>query len=309
MNTSIAIVLVNYNGSNDTITCIESIEKFVADKYHIVLVDNDSKDFDYLESFSKRRNDITLIRNKENVGFAKANNIGIDYINHNMSYDYLFLLNNDTILTKDAVKKLVRPFADNPNIGITTSRIMYEHEKEIVWYGGGQMNYLRGKPKFADYNRPPSKTGSLESKYVTFISGCAMMFSKKSIKDLRGFDDDYFMYGEDVELSIRAMKLGYRLYYVSDSVIYHKVGGSLLYKFQSKGGLSAENPNLVFKFYHMRVNQWITMKKHLTGIKFIIFNIIFRVELYYKALRLYFSGRTDIFAIVKRCKKSIRQYG
>jgi len=288
----VVIILVNYNGFNDTLACLKSINKNDGEKPYVVLVDNNSKDKQYLRNLHKVYDNLHIIPNDENVGFGSANNLGIKWAQQNLEFNYLLLLNNDTLIEPNTISCLINPFYKDPSIGITTGKILYEDNRDIVWYGGGKINYLKGWPSIIDYNNKPTDVGANLSRFVDFVSGCVMMFTSKSLNILKGFDEDIFMYSEDLELSMRAKKKNIKCWYESNAIIYHKVQGS----FPKKGipGFNKSNPNLPFLFYHIKKNQWIVMQKHLGTRHFILFNCLYWSELFYRLLFFISWGRLDL---------------
>ncbi|NJB72641.1 hypothetical protein GGR42_003132 [Saonia flava] len=296
----VIIVLVNYNSFNDTSACIKSINEVNGEKPFVVLVDNNSRDKENLKNLPSVYKNIKILFNEANIGFGRANNMGIKWALKNLNFEYILLLNNDTLIEPNTISWLIEPYLEDSSIGITTGKTFYEANREIVWYGGGEINYLRGWPKIANYNQLPSDEGANQSRYVSFISGCTMMFSKNSINKIKGFDDDYFMYCEDLELCIRAKKMGYKLFYESNAIIYHKVQGSTKMGNNEFTGDHPKNPNLAFLFYHMKTNQYLTFKKHLKGYKRFKFKIVYWMEFTYKALRYLLCQRFDMLETYKK---------
>lgn len=310
MKGSLVIILVNYNGFSDTKACLESIKKSQGELPFVVVVDNASKDADSLNNLSNCYPHLHIIKSPENLGFGRANNVGIKWAQKSLDFEYLLLLNNDTIVEPDCFYYLKEAFRKNTDIGITTGKTMYEGNREVVWYGGGEINYKRGWPKISDYNQNPQENGANNARFVSFVSGCVMMFSRKSIMKLKGFDDEFFMYCEDLELSMRAKRLGFKLYYEPKSVIYHKVQGSLKEKSESKvTGLRAANSNLEFLFYNMKSNQYLAMKKNLPFLKFQLFKGVFWSEFAFLNLKLIKAGRSDILSISSKTINRILELG
>jgi len=186
------------------------------------------------------------------------------------------LLNNDTVITENALSQLCKSF-DNHDVGIATCRIMNQYQPEVVWYGGGEINYDLGWSNITDIGKKSTSEGALKSRYVNFASGCVMLFSKESILKLKGFDDRLFMYVEDLELSVRCDKLGLKIWYDADIVILHKIQGSFKGGNTFKG-LHFKNPHIAFQFYERKKNQWITFCKHLKGWKFVRFLFFFNIK-------------------------------
>jgi GT2 family glycosyltransferase len=258
------------------------------DQPFIVLVDNASNDRDKLEELHQNTPNLKVIFNETNLGFGKANNIGIQWAQEHIDFEFLLLLNNDTIITKFALSQTIKNF-DLPNVGLVSCRIMYNANKEHVWYGGAEINYKRGVPIISDIAQKPSKEGALKSREVEFISGCFMMFSKLSIAELKGFDERFFMYVEDVEICLRAREKGIKIWYDSNNVIYHQVQGSFTGESKHKG-LHPLNPNIAFQFYERMKNQWITFKEHLSGWELFQFVFVFWSRYWALLLKLFLKS-------------------
>jgi len=212
---SVNIVILNYNGKKDTIECINSLLKIDHINYKILLVDNGSKDNslrEFRKKYSKNKK-INLIENKENYGFAKGNN---EAIKSNFDSDYFLLLNNDTTVKKDFLTKLVYFAEENKKVGVVSPQInKYSKKNEInpqnlsgkfnLWLGGGRPLIPKNKPYKADYT-----------------SGCCWLIKKEVIEKTNGFNENYFLYKEEIEWAYRINKVGYSFYVVPSSQIYHK---------------------------------------------------------------------------------------
>lgn len=300
--TAVTIVLVNYNGFSDTALCLKSLSELTSNvEVSLVLVDNASKNASRLEELKDTNQNLHIIYNQENVGFGRANNIGIKWAKEHLNFDYLCLLNNDTIVEPDFLEHLIEPFLRDSEIGITTGKIYYESNRDVVWYGGADIDPIRGWPKVLDYNQPASENGADRPRYVSFVSGCLMFFSKASINTLRGFDEQFFMYCEDLELCLRATDAHLRMYYEPRCKIYHKVQGS---SNSESVGMRASNPNLGFVYFNMKSNQYLANCKHRTGIALFIFVVVFHLELVILTVRLLFKGRKDIIPVYFRVLRS-----
>lgn len=308
MKIDLVIILVNYNGFGDTQACLESIKKAQGEPPLVIVVDNASTENVDLKKLRTVYEKLKLLRNDENIGFGRANNQGIDWALENVDFNYILLLNNDTLVEPSALHHLKEAFKVDPSIGITTGKTMYAGKPELVWYGGGEINFGKGRPKIIDQNQKPTKQGADKARFVAFVSGCTMLFTKKSMESLKGFDKEFFMYCEDLELSIRAVKKGYKLYYEPKCVIFHKVGGS---QGETKfTGLHAKNPNIAFQFYHKLFNLWMTFKKHSDRFDRTKFRLYFIGFVGYKftQLMVFSDHRKEVFNAFLRLLKSIRTY-
>jgi GT2 family glycosyltransferase len=240
----VSIILLNYNGYQDTIECFESLEKISYTNYNIIIVDNDSPDksidkinaymhkrnldYEYYENIEFTQNTIpdkfiTLIQSGSNRGYGHGNNIGIKYGLKSNS-DYILLLNNDTIVEKDFLEPLVKELVKNKNIGIVSSQIFYEDRRNIFWENGGNFNLLTGKVSHIDFNQ--KDTNQINNEYCNFLSGCLWLIPRKIFLEIGYINEDYFMYVEDLEYCQRVVKKNYKLKVSSKSKIYHKVGSS-----------------------------------------------------------------------------------
>ena len=304
----VVIILVNYNGFQDTLECLKSIKISNVFLPFVVIVDNRSIDAKQLEQLHSLYKNLHIIYNSENLGFGRANNIGIQWAQNNIDFEYLLLLNNDTLIESNTIEELIKPFTTDKAIGITSAKTFYENNREIIWYGGGDINYKRGWPKISDFNTKPSLGGANKSRCVTFVSGCTMMFSKKSISEIEGFDNDLFMYCEDLELCMRVNKLELKMYYNAKSIVYHKVQRSTKNNSDINiTGMNAKNPNLEFLFYNMKTNQYNIMKKHLKGLNKFNFFIFYWSEFLFKIISFLRAGRNDMIKVGLRViKKNLK---
>lgn len=225
MNKKVAIILLNYCGTEDTLACIESLEKIDYKSFDIIIVDNDSPD----DSYERLKKELEggkhiLIKAAGNDGFAKGNNIGIDYAME-AGYDYVLLLNNDTLVEENFLTELVRCYEEHENSGIVGAKILYEGKRNYIWYGGGEIDFKRFYG--FHYGIEEEDTGLYdEEKEIDFITGCVMLIGREVIEKIGGLPEGYFMYFEDVDYCIRVKEAGYSLYYCPTSIVYHKVSAA-----------------------------------------------------------------------------------
>lgn len=219
----IAIILLNYNNYNDTINCIESLKKVDYPNFFVIVVDNNSTNdsFAYLK---KMENDkIKIINSGKNGGFAFGNNVGIKLALEQKA-EYVLLLNNDTIVTPNFLTKLEECFLIKNNVGIVTSRIMYNKERDKIWYAGGDIDWDNLRATHEGINQSIYKKH--EMREVNFASGCCMLISSECLRNVGGLPEDYFMYCEDMDYCVKVRECGYKIIYDSDSVIYHCVSSA-----------------------------------------------------------------------------------
>lgn len=220
------IILVNWNGWQDTIECLQSLEVLDYPNKEVVLVDNGSTD----QSVQKIRAEypgITLIESKENRGFAGGNNLGINYA-MKKDANYFWLLNNDTVVEKNALSALVERMENNPAIGICGSKLIYYHQRDTVQVlGGGSYNKWLGIPRNFGEGQPvslPINQKQIEQE-LDFIIGASMLVSRKFLDEVGLLSEDYFLYYEEIDWGIRAGD-NFLLGFAPESIVYHKEGAS-----------------------------------------------------------------------------------
>jgi len=205
------IVVLNYNGKQCLPGCLKSLFQVDYPNFEIVVVDNNSDDGSLelaRQSFSRA----TFIKNEQNLGFSAGNNVGIKYSLEKMA-DFVFLLNNDTEVEKDFLKQLVQVAKIN-DAGILGALIFSGNNKDI-WFSGGKIDWLRMKALneqvlIKNNNNSPD-----------FVSGCAMLVRAEVFAKIGLFDEDFFLYWEDVDFSVRAKKAGFALSVVANSHVRH----------------------------------------------------------------------------------------
>lgn len=221
----IYIILVNYNGYKDTIECIKSINCIKNIEYKVVVVDNGSTE-EYPDEMLKCEKNprVIVIKSKENLGFSGGNNIGIRYALEHRA-DYVLLLNNDTIVTQNFINPLLEIEKQYNDLAVLTPKILYNSNRELVWYAGGTFNYKTSRTTHSNINTLDKKDKK-KSENVSFISGCCMFIPAKVFQKVGFMNEEYFLYCEDIDFSCRIYQAGYKLVYTPNSVIYHKVGSS-----------------------------------------------------------------------------------
>jgi GT2 family glycosyltransferase len=226
----------------------------------IKIIDYTNKNLDLGNQFFRKylflpsNRKLILIKNDQNYGFAEGNNIAVRYALKTLNSQYIIFLNNDTVVEKQFVTEMVKYAEKNEKIGIVGSKIYYydsEREKNVIWFAGGSINKWSGKTSHEGRNKVDSNIYNY-IKECDFITGCSLLIKCKLLDQLEGFDQTYFAYYEDADLSTRAKKIGWKNIYVPTSKVWHKVSRST-----SKNGESS--PTSV---YYMTRNRIIFTKKH-----------------------------------------------
>lgn len=226
MQGTVGIILVNYNGYEDTKECIESIKKNTYHNYKIIIVDNASPDGSgkLLDNEYSGDKDIIVILNRENAGFSEGNNIGLKYASEE-KLDYVLMLNNDTIVDSDFLYKLIKGARKTNFKGLYSGKILYYFDKDKIWFAGGKYNYFKGTASHEGVNENDGKYYNTTRK-IEFICGCCIFMSMEIYHQLGNLSDEYFLYAEDLDYSLMAQNKNISMYYIPEARIYHKVSAS-----------------------------------------------------------------------------------
>lgn len=269
----ICILVLNWNGADDTIECLTSLKNLTYQNAEIVVIDNGSTDESVLRIREKYKG-TKIIEIEQNLYFGGGNNAGLAWAQEN-NFDYVVFLNNDTTVEPDFIEPLLSGFAFTSNVGMVAPVMCYSANPDLIWYGGGVVNLWTGQIEHRNI-RKQIDTLQTTSQVTEYISGCCLMMPTSLATDLGGFDLSFQMYGEDVDLSLRTRAAGHDLVFVPGSKIYHKVSASV-------GGEFAVN-KLKRKFggllrifaTHAKWYQWFTIFICQIGFSFKYFGIYLR---------------------------------
>jgi len=258
MQSKVAILLLNWNGWRDTLECIESLLLLNYESFQIIVIDNQSDDGSvehlmahlagrvalkvYLESDlskpeivhhhpSNNSPPLILIRNIKNHGFGGGNNVAITFVLAHCDMEYIWLLNNDTIVDIEALSELVKYSEANSALALVGSLICYYDNPEIIQaVGGGRFYPFFGRSRLAckglTYNKLNSHTLNNAISKLNYLMGASILMRCDVIRSIGQFDSDYFLYSEDIDLSLRAFRKGIKLGVAPNSLIYHKDSAS-----------------------------------------------------------------------------------
>lgn len=211
----ISVVVANYNGREHLKDCFRSLRRldYPREKLELILVDNASTDGS-IDFMAKHFPEVRVIRNQSNVGFAKGSNIGAEAARG----EYIAFLNNDTRVDEGWARELVWPVLHDEGIVCTASKIV-DWEGEAVDFVKGVMNFY-GYGHQKDHGR--KDIGGESAEPILFACGGSMLMDREVFLEVGGFDEDYFMYFEDVDLGWRLWLMGYQVILVPTAITYHR---------------------------------------------------------------------------------------
>ncbi|KKP97328.1 MAG: Glycosyl transferase family 2 [Candidatus Moranbacteria bacterium GW2011_GWE1_36_7] len=208
----IFVVILNFNGKSTLLNCLTSVFQSDYPNFEIVVVDNNSDDGSFEQAklnFSRSH----FIKNSENIGFSKGNNIGIRFALEKFA-DYVFVLNNDTLLEKTTLSSLIKTAEKNTSAGIISPLILTS-DNNSIWFAGGKIVWekMRAIHLTTKYSSIPY--------FSEYLSGCAMLIKKEVFKKIGLFDERFFLYYEDADFSLRTRKAGFGLLVDPSAHIQH----------------------------------------------------------------------------------------
>ncbi|UTB33260.1 MAG: glycosyltransferase family 2 protein [Methanobacterium sp. ERen5] len=319
----VAIIILNWNGWKDTIECLESVFQVNYPNYCVVLVDNHSTDesmqkivdyangnepvkskfFEYnpinkplqfvkvkecSETIQNQNNQLFIIENNINEGFAEGNNIGMKFAAETLNPEYYLLLNNDTIVKNDFLKHLIDESEKDVKIGILGPKIYYYDHPNIIWSVGGKIDWNFARGLHIGINEVDHGQYDEISKF-DYINGAALLLKDEIVNKVGLLNKNLFLYFEETDLALRAKSHGYRSLYVPRAEVWHKIS-------QSGGGLSKP-----IGLYYITRNRWLFMKKWAKKSNYIIFVCyqLLGALLFPILLTLYYKNRLLFKAYIK----------
>lgn len=216
----VSVILVNYNGLKHLEYCIPALLLSTDVSFEIVVVDNSSTDGS-TSWISQTYPDIRLIELDDNMGFGYANQKGIEAARS----EFVALLNTDTEVTPSWLSALLKTMKNAPDIAATCAELRLRAQPEIINARGGGMTWI-GIGYDKKLGHPASGEQSNACSDTLFPTAAAMLMRRSAYDDVGGFDPDFFMYHEDVDLGWRFWLGGYRVLYCPQSLVYHQFGGT-----------------------------------------------------------------------------------
>ena len=213
----VTAIVLNWCNERDTAACLESLAASRYDALTVLLVDNGSPDGSG-DRLHERFPDVPYLQTGSNLGYAAGNNRGMAWALERNA-DYLLVLNNDTVIDPACVSQLVET-ARASGASVVAPQIRYFDAPERLWYGGGRFSKLRAMGvSHTASRRAPAGNASVST---TFVSGCCFLIRADVIRQVGGFDELYFAYVEDAELSFRLARANYVMMYEPSALVYHR---------------------------------------------------------------------------------------
>lgn len=293
----VAIIIVHLKNVPNLVDCLVSLNKINYPNFDIFIVNNGEMSTELSDQLDSINNNIKkIIHNETNLGFARANNIGIKEAIISKA-DYILLLNDDTVVSPDFLNFLVDVAEKNSDIGILGPKIYLFDEPERTWFAGAILKRETCQlldPRSAENDVYATDHKVLDSDYVT---GCSLLIKRQIIDQIGLLDERFFLYWEDVDWGLRVKKAKLKNAVIPSSKIWHKVS------------VSSGGPNSALKVYHKIRSQLLFYKLHIPGsnarllmrygrdVSWLLFkasdqNRIRKARAYLSAIKDYYLGRT-----------------
>ena len=258
--TDLSIIIVSYKGWERLTRCLDALNSFTGKNYstEVIVVDNRSDD-DKIYKIEERFPKFRFIHNEINGGFANGCNMG----SKNAGGEFLLFLNPDTVATESELEKLLNTAKRNPAFTILSCRQVNENGKDCIASGpfphlfnltGFQRSIFKSQTPDAG-RRPQTASRRPEVSFPDWISGSVVMIRKEIFQNLRGFDEDFWMYFEDVDLCKRVRKVAGEIAFCRNIIIEHNHGGSSRINLRTTSLTKTE----------VHISRHIYISKHKTG--------------------------------------------
>lgn len=244
----IAIIILNWNGKEDTLECLRSIRHTDYSNYEVVVVDNGSSDGS-VDAIRTQYPEVTILETGANLGYAGGNNIGLRWaLDHGA--DYLLILNNDTVVSPDLLSNFVNSAKSLPAGSVLGARIYFYDKPDTLWFAGGFWRSAKNSVTHLGYDQ----RDCLDTNYadeVDYITGCALFADAATFRQVGLLDEQFFLTFEETDWCYRARELGHKCIVANSAKLWHKVSASF-------GGSDSPLVN-----YFITRNKLLWAKKHL----------------------------------------------
>lgn len=218
----VGVVVLNWNRPDDTLACLRSVRDQRIAKTEVVLVDNGSNDNSVLLA-RQEFPEITIIETGSNLGYAAGNNVGIKYCLQR-GFEFILVLNNDTLLDKNCVFYLLSDLRAHKRAAAVAPKSFYSDRPTIIYYAGGEID-AGGATIQIGLDRLDRSDYDVACE-TQWLTGCAILIRAETLQKIGLFEEKYFLMFEDSDWSLRARRNGYVLRFVPAAKLWHKVSAS-----------------------------------------------------------------------------------
>lgn len=257
------VLLLNWCNADDTIACLKSLSHLTGDLPKVIVCDNASSDDSWktLQAYigSQETLNIELIQTGGNLGFAGGNNIGLRSALSDPSMEFVWILNNDTVVDRAALIGLMSYMSQNPKVGICGSTLLYMDEPNLIQAVGGKFNSWLGTSQhlFGHQFYSLDLCESIDVTSMDYVVGASMFVRRSVFEKIGLLNEEYFLYYEEIDFAERLKREvpEFTLGYASNSLVFHKEGGST-----GANDLAVKTYNYATDFYFITSRLKFTQK-------------------------------------------------
>jgi len=218
---TVEIIVLNWNGREDTLACLDSLMRLEYPSFQVTVVDNGSTDGSP-DAVRRAFPQVDVLETGANLGYAGGNNRGLERALARGA-PYILLLNNDTTVVPDMLTHLVSALEAEPTVGVAGPTIYYADRPEVIWTAGGAIDWRRGDTRMIGLDEPDGGQFGTVPREVDFVSGCAMLLRREVPERVGLLDERFFLYYEEVEWCVRARRAGFRIIHVPPARVWHRI--------------------------------------------------------------------------------------
>jgi len=255
-HSKVSIIILNWNGKEDTLECLESVQRIDYPNFDTIVVDNGSSDQSVI-AIQKEFPEVKVIETGKNLGYAGGNNVGIRYALENGA-DYILILNNDTIVDSQLFKAFINAATKIHEDAILSAKIYYFNDRKKIWYAGGQQIKQTARFKHVGIGCNDNDKDYKTIMETDYASGCALFTNASVFRNIGLFDEKYFLTYEETDFCYKAKKKNIKCYVVPEAKVWHKISVSF-------GG--EESP--VYRYFLTR-NRLLWAERHLSKKRFFV---------------------------------------
>ena len=219
----IVAVVVNWNGGESNLRCLDSLAEQGEVLERVLFVDNASSDGSR-ELVARSRPQVEVLDAGANFGYGGGNNLGFARALE-LGADAVLVVNNDVTFERGAVARLAAALEREPRVGVVGPRVLMSDRPELVWAAGGELTWCQNLTTLRGFGARDGDEWRRELE-VDYVAGCALLVRREVLEALGGFDDSYFAYTEDVDFGLRARRAGWSSRIVGSAAAYHAPSSS-----------------------------------------------------------------------------------
>ncbi len=223
----VAMIVLTWNQRDLTLDCLASLAKmhYPADCLELIVSDNGSSD-GTAQAIRERYPQVTVIENGENLGFVEGNNVGVRYaLDHGA--DYVMLLNNDTVVDAAMLTALLEVAESDQEIGIVGPKMLYFDPPDVIWCAGNSIDWDQGGLIRLQADQRDTEEADERPREVDYVTGCGICLRREVVEQVGMLDPRFFIYYEESDWCLRAHRAGWRVLYVPQACLWHKVSAAM----------------------------------------------------------------------------------